>query len=85
MDNLIKRDGWNKDNEAIQDLMWALKEAAGVAYGVENCTVASTFGTPEGLLGTLKDVIRNLEASAEFIESEIESGRGEPDEEDEEF
>jgi len=83
MNNVIKDDGWNKDNEAIYELAAALDEAASMSYGINNCTVASTFDDAEGLVNSVLELVDQLTMAAEHLQGEIAEGRGEPSEEDE--
>lgn len=83
MESMISYDGWNKDNDAISELLIALEEAASMAYGLNSCTVASTFDSAEGLLDSARELVENLSAAVERIEDAIANGEGEPDEDEE--
>lgn len=83
MESMIRDDGWNKDNDAISELAIALDEAASMSYGINNCTVASTFDSAEGLLESVRELIETLTCAAEGIEDAISRGLGEPEEEEE--
>lgn len=72
MSDLIKEDGWNKDNDSIQELLSALSDAQTMNYQLSNCTVDSTFGTAERLHSELVELIDKLTECAESIEGELD-------------
>lgn len=68
--SMIKRDGWNKDNRAIEHLMDVLSEAQDMRYQIQNCTVASTFGSVEELTRAVKELADSMQEASDAMERE---------------
>ncbi|MCA1800138.1 MAG: hypothetical protein LC650_02445 [Actinobacteria bacterium] len=76
MEMMIKGDGWNKDNSAIADLVAVLASAKALHYDVYNCSVESTYGTPEELRDEVSYLLDRLQDAYQMVAEAIADGKG---------
>lgn len=76
MEKMIKGDAWNSENPAIEELLATLSSASSLHYDVQNCTVESTYGTPEELREEVSYLLDRLHDAHQMITEAIENGLG---------